>query len=749
MTSARMPVRIVATLVLALVLVALLPAVEAGAQKPVNHLAGAQSPYLRMHVNDPVDWYPWSPEALAKARRENKPIFLSIGYSTCHWCHVMQAESFSDPGIAELLNQNFVPIKVDREERPDLDRVYMAYLVSVSGGGWPANVFLTPDLHPFYGASYMPPDDRDGQAGLRPVLTGLSTMWVADRDTLLKASKESRSLIEGRANGVAPAKGSVDRSALDATYTAMRRSYDTRWGGFGGAPKFPRPVALTFLLRHYARTGARPALDQTLGTLRGMARGGIRDHIGGGFHRYTTDAAWRVPHFEKMLYDQAQLALAYVDGFQVSRDVFFRDVARETLDYVLRDLRDAGGAFQSAEDADSLTGAGAHAEGAYYVWTADEVHRVVGADAFDLVAARFGIEAPGNVPKTLDIQGELAGQNVLHLALTETEAARRLRLTVPEARRRLRAAVTVLRTARATRARPARDDKVLVAWNGLMISALARAAQVFDEPRYLEAAGAAARFIERTMYSPSGGLKRRYRAGDVDIDAFAEDYACLIAGLLDLYEASFDVRWLTWAVALQERQDRLFWDTSAGGYFSTTASAADVVARFKDDYDGAEPSANSVSAMNLLRLWQVTGRKDWRAKADALFRALSPQLIRAGSSVPHLAAALDFGLSKPKQVVIAGQKGAPDTRALLRLVHQRFLPTKVVLLADGGEGQKQLATWLPTLAPMKRLGGKATLYLCENYVCRLPTADLLVAAVLLDGKDPETVRTGSAGSPSR
>ena len=742
-----MRARMVATLALALV--ALLPAVETAAQKPVNHLAGALSPYLRMHVNDPVDWYPWSPEALAKARRENKPIFLSIGYSTCHWCHVMQAESFSDPGIAELLNQNFVPIKVDREERPDLDRVYMAYIVSVSGGGWPANVFLTPDLHPFYGATYMPPDDRGGQTGLRPILTGLSTMWVADRDTLLMASKESRSLIEGRAHGIAPSKDTADRTALDATYAAMRRSYDTRWGGFGGAPKFPRPVALTFLLRHYARTGARPALDQTLGTLRGMALGGIRDHIGGGFHRYTTDAAWRVPHFEKMLYDQAQVALAYVDGFQVSRDVFFRDVARETLDYVLRDLRDAGGAFHSAEDADSLTAAGAHAEGAYYVWTADEVRRVVGADAFDLVTTRFGIEAQGNVPKALDIQAELAGQNVLHLALTEAETARRLRLPVAEARRRLRTAVTALRAARATRARPARDDKVLVAWNGLMISALARAAQVFDEPRYLEAAAAAARFIETRMDSPSGGLKRRYRAGDVDIDAFAEDYACLIAGLLDLYEASFETRWLTWAVALQERQDRLFWDTSAGGYFSTTATAADVVARFKDDYDGAEPSANSVSAMNLLRLWQVTGRKEWRAKADALFRALSPQLMRAGSSVPHLAAAFDFGLSKPRQVVIAGQKGAPDTRALLRLVHQRYLPTKVILLADRGEGQRALASWLPTLAPMKRVGGKATLYLCENYVCRLPTADLRVAAALLDGKDPAAVRTGSAGSPSR
>ena len=697
-----------------------------------NHLAGSPSPYLRMHATDPVEWYPWSPEALAKAKREQKPIFLSIGYSTCHWCHVMQAESFTDHGIAELLNQNFVPIKVDREERPDLDRVYMAYMTSVSGGGWPANVFLTPDLHPFYGVSYAPPDDRAGQTGLRTLLTGLSGVWVSDRDVLLKASRESRELIDTRAKGLATG-AAADVRALDAAYASMRRGYDSAWGGFGGAPKFPRPVALTFLLRYHARTGAKPALDAALGTLRGMANGGLRDHVGGGFHRYATDAAWRVPHFEKMLYDQAQLAAAYVDAYQVTRDAAFRRVAVETLDYVLRDLRDPAGGFYSAEDADSAAADGRHLEGAYYVWTAEELRRVTGAN-YPVVAARFGIAESGNVPAELDIQGELRGQNVLWVRASEAEVARAVGVSRPEVRRRLAVATSALRTARLARPRPARDDKVLVAWNGLMISALARAAQVFDAPRYLEAARASARFIQTRMDDKGpAGLRRRWQGGQLDIGALAEDYAYLIAGLIDLYEADFDVRWLTWAVDLQERQDRLFWDAAAGGYFSTTAGAVDVVARFKDDYDGAEPSANSVAAMNLLRLWQLTDRKEWRARADALFRAFAPQLARAGSSVPNLAAAFDFSLSKPKQIVIAGQPGAADTRRLLALVHSRFLPVKVLMLVDGGDRQRQLAAWLPTLAPMKRLSGAATLYLCENYVCRLPTADLAVAARLLDG----------------
>jgi len=719
------------------VLVAVLVVLQTGAtgQTRTNHLAGAPSPYLRMHATDPVDWYPWSPEALERARREQKPIFLSIGYSTCHWCHVMQAESFTDAGIAELLNQNFIAIKVDREERPDLDRVYMAYMTSVSGGGWPANVFLTPDLHPFYGVSYAPPDDRGDQTGLRTLLTGLSGVWVSDRAVILKASQESRELIESRAKGL-PSTVSADRAALDTAYASMRRAYDARWGGFGGAPKFPRPVALTFLLRYYARTGAKPALDATLGTLRGMAEGGLRDHVGGGFHRYTTDAEWRVPHFEKMLYDQAQLAVAYTEAYQATRDPYFRQVAIETLDYVLRDMRDPAGGFYSAEDADSARADGRHAEGAYYVWTTEELRTVTGAD-FPVVAARFGVENGGNVPAALDIQGELTGVNTLWVRASEAEVARTLGLPRAQVRQRLATALRALGTARLTRPRPARDDKVLVAWNGLMISAFSRAAQVFEQSRYLDAARASARFIQTRMDGAGGGgLRRRWQGGRVDIGALAEDYAYLIAGLLDLYEADFDIRWLTWAVNLQERQDRLFWDGTSGGYFSTTAAATDVVARFKDDYDGAEPSANSVSAMNLLRLWQVTDRKEWRAKADALFRAFAPQLARAGSSVPHLASAFDFSLSKPKQIVIAGQPGAPDTRRLLTLVHGRLMPVKVVMLVDGGAGQRQLAQWLPTLGPMKRIGGRATLYLCENYVCRLPTTDLGVAAALLDGKVP-------------
>ncbi len=703
-----------------------------------NRLATQTSPYLLLHAGDPVDWYPWGPEAFDKARREGKPIFLSIGYSTCHWCHVMRDESFSNPAIAALMNRDFVSIKVDREERPDIDRVYMAYIQSVAGGGWPASVFLTPDLQPFFGATYLPPEDRGGQVGFRRTLEGLSQMWATDRANVLEAAKSGSQVIAAMSQAGGKASAPAGVKVLEATYAALRSSYDATHGGFGGAPKFPRPVVLNFLLRHHARTGARPALAATVGTLRAMAHGGIRDHIGGGFHRYTTDADWHVPHFEKMLYDQAQLAVAYVDAYQVTKEPLLREVARETLDYTLRDMRSPEGGFFSAEDADSLAppvdGAAARRkEGAFYLWTDREVRARLEPGVAEVVTYVYDIRPDGNVPAAFDIEGHLAGGNVLHLRHSVAETAAHFRLTPREVQTRLARGRVALREARAARPRPALDDKVLVSWNGMMMSALARAAQVFDEPRYLTAARDVARFIESTLYNPkTGRLTRRFRAGRAEIDGVLEDYAFLIQGLLDLYEASFDPRWIAWAIRLQTEQDRLFLDAKAGGYFSTTADAPDLVARFKDDYDGPEPSANSVSSMNLLRLWQLTDRRAWRDRADRLFGALAGRPSLTG--LPQLAVALDFSLSKPRQIVIAGRPGAADTRALLKLVHARFMPGKILLLADGGAWQKQLSGWLPTLEGMHPLAGRAAIYVCENYVCRLPTSDLAVAAALLDGK---------------
>jgi uncharacterized protein YyaL (SSP411 family) len=705
-----------------------------------NRLVNEKSPYLQLHAHNPVDWYPWGPEAFEKARREGKPIFLSVGYSTCHWCHVMEAETFSDPAMAELMNRSVISIKVDREERPDVDRVYMSYVISSTGhGGWPMSVFLTPELKPFFGATYLPPRDRDNQPGFRTLLLGVETMWASDRSRLLDAAKTGTQMIEAQSGGGARSASGTIARALEQMYEDISKSYDAARGGFGPAPKFPRPVLINFLLRYYERTRTKRALDMAVQTLGAMANGGIHDHLGGGFHRYSTDQEWHVPHFEKMLYDQAQLAVSYVEAYQTTKDAALAGVARDILDYVLRDMRGAEGGFCSAEDADSLprVGASKPAEGAFYVWAADEIRAAAGDEIGDVVAFHYGVQPAGNVPPKQDVQGEFKGKNVLTIRHTVAETAARFRKSEGAVRAMLEAGRQKLVDARTERPRPPRDDKVLVAWNGMMLSAFARAAQVFDEPRYLDAALASARFIESRMYDPNANrLKRRYRGGEANIDGMLEDYVFLIQGLLDLYEASFEVKWLSWAVRLQTQQDQLFWDAKGGAYFSTPAEASNILVRMKEDYDGAEPSPNSVAAMNLLRLWQMTDRKEWHDKADATFRAQAVQLTQPGAIVPQLAVALNFSLSKPKQIVIAGEPGAADTRALLKLVHDRFIPNKILILADGGAAQAQIAQWLPFVKTMDRRGGKATAYICEDYACKLPTADPQTAARLLDGKRP-------------
>ena len=692
-----------------------------GAVQYTNRLILEKSPYLQLHAHNPVDWYPWGPEAFEKARRENKPIFLSVGYSTCHWCHVMEAETFSNPDIANLMNRSFVSIKVDREERPDVDRVYMAYVSSVSGGGWPMSLFLTPDLKPFFGATYLPPDTRDREEGFRSILQRLASDWQTRRDVLLKAAADGASTVGAQARIPGAVRATDGTRELDETYANLARSFDRVNGGFGGAPKFPRPVVLTFLMRYYARTRAQDALDMTRATLSAMARGGLHDPLRGGFHRYTVDAAWRVPHFEKMLYDQAQLAAAYADAYQITKQAEFADVARDTLAYVLRDMRDGDGGFYSAEDADSpVSRTDARlGEGAFYLWTQRDLEQALGPDAA-LAAYHFGVSA--------DATALVARHSIRETAARFGVTARAALDTLGAARQRLIAV-------QAARPRPARDDKIITAWNGLMISALARAGQVFDDRQYVDAGIAAARFVESRMFDPStASLKRRYRQGTAEIDGLLEDYAYLIQGLLDLYEASFDARWLSLASRLQETQDRLFWDDRDGAYFSTRADAVHLLARMKEDYDGAEPAANSVSAMNLLRLWQFMEKDVWRTRADGTFRALSGRVARSGAAVPQLMAALDFRRSTPKQIVIAGDPAASDTRALVRLVHDRFIPNKVLTLVDGGAGQAALVRLVPFLGEMTRRNDRATMYVCENYACRLPTNDLATAARLLDGR---------------
>ncbi|MBI4484892.1 MAG: thioredoxin domain-containing protein [Acidobacteria bacterium] len=686
----------------------------------------------------PVDWFPWGDAAFEKARREDKPIFLSIGYSTCHWCYVMESESFSDPAMAAIMNEYFVSIKVDREERPDIDRVYMSFVQATTGsGGWPMTTFLTPDLKPFFGGTYYPPEDRYGRPGLRTLLQKVHDAWATQRNEIAQSAEKASQFLQAQiGTGTPTAATALGQPVLDRTYQQIKGSYDATLGGFGAAPKFPRPVIFNFLVRYYARTRDKAALEMTVHTLRAMARGGMHDQLGSGFHRYSTDASWHVPHFEKMLDDQAQLAMSYTDAYQITKEAFFAEITRDILDYVLRDMRGPEGGFYSAENADSLIEPGRPelAEGAFYAWTADQIRDVLGDDRAALFNFHYGVEPSGNVPAQQDIQGELKGKNVLIVRHTLAETAVKFKKSEDAVRVALSEAREKLVAARASRSRPSLDNKVLVAWNGLMISAFARAAQVLDEARYLEAARAAAGFIEARMYdSNTNLLKRRYREGHVDIDAVVEDYAFLIQALIDLYETSFDVKWLSWAVRLQAQQDTLFVDGKAGGYFATRADASHVLVRMKDDYDGAEPSPNSVAAMNLLRLWQMTDRQDLRKKADVTFAALAGRLGPQGAAVPQLVAALDFSLSKPKQIVIAGEPGAADTRAMLRLVHDRFIPNKILLLADGGPAQQQLAQNLPFLKGVSRKDSRATAYICENYVCRLPTADLGIAAQLLDG----------------
>jgi len=697
-----------------------------------NRLAQEKSPYLLQHAHNPVDWYPWGEEAFEKARREKKPIFLSIGYSTCHWCHVMERESFENEEVAALMNSRFVNIKVDREERPDVDRVYMTFVqATTGGGGWPLNVWLTPTLKPFVGGTYFPPEDRYGQPSFRKVLLRISDAWEKDRAKISESGNQIMTALAHSANTPAEGAGKVDAKLIDAAYQQIARGYDARDGGFGGAPKFPRPVTLNFLFRVYNRSApdseaGDAALGMALFTLRKMAAGGMHDQLGGGFHRYSVDAQWRVPHFEKMLYDQAQLASAYLDAYQITGDLRYEAIARDTLDYVRRDLTDVGGGFYSAEDADSLTTAGGKekAEGAFYVWTKEEIDEALGeyAELFDY---QYGVEAAGNAPEGSDPQGEFRGKNILYERQTFAETAKHFgksELDVDESMRYRRPALFELRN---KRPRPHLDDKIITGWNGLMISAFARGAQVLGDPSYLETATRAAEFVRANLADAKGQtLRRSYRGAPSAVAAFAEDYSFFIQGLLDLYETSFDSQWLQLAEQLQTTQDRLFWDDKNGGYFTSTGDDPSILLRMKDDNDNAEPAASSIAARNLLRLAQMRDTKELRVRGQKTIAAFATALNRFPSALPQMLVALDFSLTKPKQVIIAGKRGAGDTRDLLDEVHRHYLPNTIVLLADGGAGQKFLAERLEEVKEMKPIGGKATAYVCENFACQAPVTSV-------------------------
>ena len=700
-----------------------------------NRLAAEKSPYLLQHANNPVDWYAWGDEAFSAARRDDKPIFLSIGYSTCHWCHVMEHESFENPDVADVLNREFVPVKVDREERPDVDRVYMAFVQATTGaGGWPMSVWLTPQLQPFFGGTYFPPTSRWQRPGFIDVLQEVARVWKTDRTRVVDSASALLERLRVLEDGGDVADGVPGDGALARARAHFTGSYDTRHGGFGTGTKFPRPSELLFLFREFARAGDDTAREMALETLRAMALGGMRDHVGGGFHRYSVDAAWRVPHFEKMLYDQAQLVLAYLEAAQISGDSFFAAVAEDTLAYVRREMTDAAGGFYSAEDADSVPpehadrpdAARTKSEGAFYLWSAEEVASLLGRDA-PVWAARYGIEAGGNAP--FDPQGEFTGRNLLYTARPVEQVAAATGRSVEDIEDTLARARLTLFRARTTRPRPHLDDKVLTAWNGLMIAAFARAARVLRSAAlggsperaavHLESAVRAASFVRQTMWNDSTRtLLRRYRDGDAAIDGYAEDYACLVWGLLELFQADGNPEWLEWALALQDRQDELFWDEGAGGWFSTTGEDPSVLMRLKEDYDGAEPAASSVSVANLLALGHLVGEDARLDRARRTFAAFAPRLSQFGHAAPFMLSALAAWHAGPSQIVLA--EGEDDASPLLDVLATTYRPFAVVVRRRARFDSDSWRARLPFVGAMGPIDGRSAVYVCRDFACQRP-----------------------------
>ena len=608
-----------------------------------NRLIYEKSPYLLQHAFNPVDWYPWGEEAFEKARQENKPIFLSVGYSTCYWCHVMEREVFESDSLAALLNQYMVSIKVDREERPDIDRVYMTALQMMSGGGgWPMSLLLTPDRKPFFGATYIPPASRYGRPGFGQIIRRVQEVWTQQPEQVqAQADKVAQYLDRASAPQTVPTD--VGAEVLDSAFVWYETNYDSTYGGFGQAPKFPRPVSLDFLLSYYERTGRRKALDMTLVTLRQMARGGMYDHVGEGFHRYSTDAQWRVPHFEKMLYDQAQLVNAYLRAYQITKEQRYADVARNVLAYVDRMMRHPEGGFYSAEDAESAFDA-AHPdekeEGVCYLWTRAEIDDLLAPQAAAVFAYVYGVEEDGNALQ--DPHQVFVGKNILYQAHSFEEAAARFDHSEQEIVSILKEAREALFTIREKRPKPHHDDKILLSWNGLMIAAYANAYAALGDAAYREAAETSATFLLETLGDPATGrLKRRYRNGEARFDAHLEDYAFFVHGLIDLYRATDEQRWLDHAVRLTADQIARFYDEAQGGFFDTTGEDPTLLVRSKESYDGAEPSGNSVALLNLARLYAITGEELYKQKADQSLAYFGQRLQRSPSAMPLMLVALD------------------------------------------------------------------------------------------------------------
>ncbi len=668
-----------------------------------NRLANETSPYLLQHQHNPVDWYPWGEEALQKAKELDRPIFLSIGYSACHWCHVMERESFENEAIAAVMNEHFICIKVDREERPDLDEIYMSAVHAMTGsGGWPMSVFLTPDLKPFYGGTYFPPEDHYGRPGFMNVLKNIAQAYKERRNDINRSAEQLTRHIQDSMT-LPPSTEGLDDSVIENAFVQLKNRFDPQDGGFGGAPKFPHTMDLGLLLRYQRKTGNQNALHIAEFTLERMARGGMYDQIGGGFHRYSTDARWLIPHFEKMLYDNALLAKIYLEAFQITKKPFYRRIAQETLDYVLREMTSPEGGFYSSQDADSEG-----KEGVFFVWTPEQIAEVLGEEKSRIVCQYYGVDEKGNFEH---------GTSALHTPNDEETAAEQLEISVAELTDTVSEAKVKLFAARGQRIEPGRDDKILTDWNGLMISAFAFAGNVFDEPRYTQAAEKACGFLLEYA-AKDGFLLHTWKNGRAHTNAFLSDYAFLIQALLDTYEASGTVRWLSEALRLSETAIERFHDPQGGGFFFTANGASNLIARSKNPMDQSIPSGNSIMILSLLRLSEMTGNRHYLMMAEEAFQSFASGLQKIPAAYTQMIGALDFMQSLPKEIVLTGSSfnALSEFRNTL---YDRFLPNKTVLYAYP-ETLDSLAKLSPPIEGKTPLNGLATAYVCQNFTCRQP-----------------------------
>ena len=670
-----------------------------------NHLINETSPYLLQHAHNPVDWFPWGEVALATARREQKPILLSIGYSACHWCHVMEHESFENEAIARLMNDNFVNIKVDREERPDLDQIYMsAVQMMTHRGGWPMTVFLTPDCVPFYAGTYFPPEDRYNMPGFPRVLISVADAFRERPEDIQQTAASVLSELKRSATGP-ESNELLSTELLDAAYRGLIKNYDATHGGFGGAPKFPPAMSLEFLLHTFYRTGNQQTLEIVQHTCRKMAEGGIYDQLGGGFHRYATDARWLVPHFEKMLYDNALLARLYLHCYQVSGDEAARVVAEGILDYVVREMTDDAGGFYSTQDADSEG-----VEGKFFVWSKDEIKELIGERDASLFAAYYNVTNAGN----------FEGENILNVTRDLQEVAAAENVTVDQLSEALAKARAILFAARERRIKPARDEKILTAWNGLMLAGFAEAAAVLNRTDYLEVASKNAQFVLDNLRQDRL-LLRTYKDGHAKLNAYLEDYAFFIDGLVTLFETSGELNWLSEAQSLTATMIDEFWDDEEGGFFYTGRSHEDLIVRAKDFFDNATPSGNSVAAEILLRIGLLTDNSDHQRRATTILRLMASMVQRYPSGFGRLLCAFDFYLGTPKEIALIGAAGSPETQELRGEIWRGYLPNKVV--AQSPPGDSKAADLVPLLRDRPQIDGKATVFLCEHFSCATPTTD--------------------------